>query len=214
MSSTSTSAGFSDFVEQKLIPRTPWWFLGCFCSFGRLPSKRHRELSWMERYSMDNTFELLVDGDVHSIHEIQEAINYLNSISSTTKCHTRIFAPPGRAENKKWFSFMRRSDITFCAVQRAVEASREANDERIISTLLEVGKSEILCSLDLGVCFIWIVVWRKSDLTMSLHACNTCFHKYNDIGDMYMCIHIYIHICLFTHLTCRFFVPSFFARYL
>ena len=96
---------------------------------------------------MDNTFELLVDGDVHSIREIQEAINYLNSISSTsTKCHTRIFAPPGRAENKKWSSFMRRSDITFCAVQRAVEAFREANDERIISTLLELSESSILGS--------------------------------------------------------------------
>ena len=62
------------------------------------------------RRSTPNTVELLVDADVHGIDEIKEAMQFLRNEGEAVR--TRVFAAPGRLQNKKWARFLKKPGIS------------------------------------------------------------------------------------------------------
>ena len=63
------------------------------------------------RSSKSATVELLVDADAHSIDEIKEAIQLLEKQRGPVRA--RVFAPPGRSQNKKWARFLKEPGVSF-----------------------------------------------------------------------------------------------------
>ena len=74
-----------------------------------------------------------MDGDLHSIQEIQDAISELEKMDLVVRA--TVFAPPGRATNPKWKKFLKTSGITFHPVERIASHAGEANDDAIVKVL-------------------------------------------------------------------------------
>ena len=73
--------------------------------------------------------ELLVDGDVHSVEDVQFAIRKLQQMRQ--KVRTHVFAEPGRERNKKWRQLFSMPAVVFHPVLRKAAEEGEANDEAI-----------------------------------------------------------------------------------
>ena len=87
--------------------------------------------------------ELLVDGDVHSIEDIREAIRCLKE-HCKQKVQTKIFTEPERCQNKKWRKFMREGGISFQPVNRRERSlSAEPNDEAIMNAMQTLQNDSI-----------------------------------------------------------------------
>ena len=72
------------------------------------------------RWSTAATVELLVDADQHGIDEIKEAIESLQKQGEVV--NTRVFAAPGRSQNKKWARFLRKPRMRFERATRQIPA--------------------------------------------------------------------------------------------
>ena len=68
------------------------------------------------RSSKSATVELLVDADAHGIDEIKEAIQLLEKQGGPVRA--RVFAPPGRSQNKRWAELFKMPGISFHAASR------------------------------------------------------------------------------------------------
>ena len=82
---------------------------------------------------------LLVDGDIHSIQEIEDVMSELEKMGLAV--HTTVFAPPGRGTNRKWSQFFQQSKITFHPVKRNSNHGGEANDNEIVKALQTCTKT-------------------------------------------------------------------------
>ena len=84
---------------------------------GSLCARRPGRLA---RRSTAATVELLVDADQHGIDEIKEAIEFLQKQGEVV--NTRVFAAPGRSQNKKWARFLRKPRMRFERATRQIPA--------------------------------------------------------------------------------------------
>ncbi|CAE7203122.1 unnamed protein product [Symbiodinium sp. CCMP2456] len=89
--------------------------------------------------------ELLVDGDTHSVEEIQDAIKQLEKTGR--RVHTTVFAEPGRENNKNWKQFFQRHAVSFRPVDRNSSRVGEANDDAINSAMSNCSDDESLVLL-------------------------------------------------------------------
>ncbi|CAE7837134.1 unnamed protein product [Symbiodinium sp. CCMP2592] len=96
--------------------------------------------------------KLLVDGDTHSIEEIEDAIQQLEKTGR--RVHTTVFAPPGRDENGSWRQLFERHRVTFRPVDRNSSRVGEANDGAINSALSTCSDSQCLALLTSDFDFI------------------------------------------------------------
>jgi hypothetical protein len=88
--------------------------------------------------------QLLVDGDIHSIEQIREAIHFLKA--ERHKVETTLFAAPRRVENNKWCRFMQEPDVMFEPVLRSDDESSEPNDEAIQIAIQECTvRDDVAC---------------------------------------------------------------------
>ena len=76
---------------------------------------------------MSDAVQLLVDGDQHSIKEIEMAARLAGSAEAV------VFAAPGRLNNRKWQHFFQGQGVTFRPVQR--EDSEKPGDAAIIAAM-------------------------------------------------------------------------------
>ena len=121
--------------EDAPKPR-PWWLPVCFAYAKRHKGERGRRSGRVARASSPIT-ELLVDADVGSIELFQQAISHLKDMGGTVR--TQVFAEPRRTENKKWREFLEEPGITFRAVPRLKDHSREPNDEAIEAAMQNIS---------------------------------------------------------------------------
>ena len=70
-----------------------------------------------------------MDGDIHSVEDIQFAIRELHQMRH--KVRTHVFAEPGRERNEKWHQFFSTKAVFFHPVLRNSAEEGEANDEAI-----------------------------------------------------------------------------------
>ena len=89
--------------------------------------------------------KLLVDGDTHSVEDIEDAIQQLEKTG--TRVHTTVFAEPGRDKNKNWKLFFQRQAVTFRPVDRNSSRDGEANDGAISSALSTCNDDQSLALL-------------------------------------------------------------------
>ena len=85
--------------------------------------------------------ELLVDGDQRGIAKTKQAIELLQGEGWNVK--TTIFAPPERAKNKKWQSFLSEPGTCLEAVPRGTNV--EAVDVAISDRLLYLAENKNIC---------------------------------------------------------------------
>ena len=132
--------------------------------------------------------ELLVDGDTHSIDMIRASIQSLKAEKRIVS--TRVFAPPGRALNKRWQQLFRDSEINFQAVARLDGSQGEANDEAImqemqrLSRQAQVGGSIALLVSDTDFCeAVGQAIVAGSDVTVLTRAgALTTKNKFQTMG--------------------------------
>lgn len=82
---------------------------------------------------------MVVDGDCHTFEQIQEAINYLKREGRNLRI--RLFAAPGRADNKEWQNFMSEHGVIFRPVKRNNHLHQDSNDEAIIAAMSNFCKN-------------------------------------------------------------------------
>lgn len=129
--------------------RCPWHLLalGALGSSGSLTARTSARRDLGGRCSRvalrSSRAELLVDGDVHTMDEIREAIAYLEIGGRHVR--TRFFCEPERADNKKWKEFFKDMNIEFQPVRRSADLLHEATDEAISRALTEASSLGFEC---------------------------------------------------------------------
>ena len=98
------------------------------------------------------TTKLLVDGDTHSVEDVEDAIKQLEQTGTTV--HTTVFAPAGRDKNKNWMQFLRRHRITFRPVEPNSSKVGEATDGAIKCALSACSDDQSLALLTSDYDFI------------------------------------------------------------
>ena len=93
--------------------------------------------------------EFLVDGDSHSLEDVQIAIRKLRQMRQ--KVRTHVFAEPGRERNKKWRQFFSTPAVVFHPVLRKAAEQGEANDEAISRQCSTLSKASGKVSISLLV---------------------------------------------------------------
>ena len=85
--------------------------------------------------------ELLVDGDVNSLSDMQKAIELLEK--QNRKVKTTIFGPPGaRRSSREFKQFLQGRNVVFQPVERGQDARSEANDEAIQCAIESLARNK------------------------------------------------------------------------
>ena len=98
---------------------------------------------WLRSQRSKRSAELLVDGDVHSMQEVREAIGHLER--QRWSVSTKFFGPPERARNKKWEKFFVEMEISFQPVCRSALPLHEPTDVAVLSAMLNASSAGIDC---------------------------------------------------------------------
>ena len=135
--------------------------------------------------SEQDSAQLLVDADVHSIESIEAAINVLSKNGSKVQAH--VFTQPGRNKNKKWQKLLQRPHVHFHPVPRRTLG--EATDSAVQERLLQLQRSTstgctALFTSDFGFADVLVQVMEdgKTVLVLIPSSCRAVIRQFRSIG--------------------------------
>ncbi|CAE7816198.1 ANKRD50, partial [Symbiodinium necroappetens] len=134
--------------------------------------------------SEQDSAQLLVDADVHSIESIEAAINVLSKNGSKVQAH--VFTQPGRNKNKKWQKLLQRPHVHFHPVPRRTlgEATDSAVQERLqLQRSTSTGCIALFTS-DFGFADVLVQMMEdgKTVLVLIPSSCRAVIRQFRSIG--------------------------------